>query len=76
MEEISRHIVTFSKVVSRGKLMLPDNPVVGILKDKITEFQQTLPVGTRTLLDRLHIGNYFLLHMHYHASSLQPLYWI
>jgi len=44
VEEISKQVQIYNKVAAKAKRMLESNPVVGLLRDKISAFQHTLPV--------------------------------
>ena len=44
VEEISKQVGIYNKVYSKAKRMLEANPVVALLREKISEFQNTLPV--------------------------------
>jgi len=44
IEEISKQVAIYNKVYARAKRALEGNPVVGLLREKIAAFQNTLPV--------------------------------
>jgi dynein heavy chain len=44
VEEINRQVTIYNKVYSQAKRMLSDSPVVPLLRRRVAEFQNTLPV--------------------------------